>query len=84
MDALKKEHISYEICPGVSSFCGAAAALEAELLDAINRMPIGPGGLGGTRTCLGVRLLLRPCHIASLPVAVNIQCNAARRGEICL
>ena len=61
-----------------------AAALEAELLDAINRMPIGPGGLGGTRTCLGVRLLLRPCHIASLPVAVNIQCNAARRGEICL
>lgn len=61
-----------------------AAALEAELLDAINRLPIGPGGLGGNQTCLGVRLLLRPCHIASLPVAVNIQCNAARRGEICL
>ena len=58
--------------------------LEQELLEKINGLGIGPGGLGGSQTCLGVRLLLRPCHIASLPVAVNIQCNAARRGEICL
>ena len=61
-----------------------AASLEAELKAAINKLPIGPGGFGGTQTCLGVRVLLRPCHIASLPVAVNIQCNAARHGEISL
>lgn len=59
-----------------------AACLERELLAAINRLPIGPGGLGGDATCLAVHVCLHPCHIASLPVAVNIQCNAARRGEV--
>lgn len=61
-----------------------AAALEQELKEAINRLPIGPGGLGGDVTCLAVHVALHPCHIASLPVAVNIQCNAARRGEVTL
>lgn len=61
-----------------------AAALEAELLEELNALPIGAGGMGGNNTCLGVRVLLRPCHIASLPVAVNIQCNSARRGVVVL
>ncbi|MBI5869537.1 MAG: fumarate hydratase [Actinobacteria bacterium] len=57
------------------------AALEADILDAVNRLGIGPGGFGGTVTCLGVALEETPCHIASLPVAVNIQCNSARRAS---
>lgn len=59
-----------------------AAELEADLYQRIQTLGIGPGGLGGDCTCLGVRCLIKPCHIASLPVAVNIQCNSARRGEI--
>lgn len=59
-----------------------AALLEQELLPELNRLPIGPGGLGGDTTCLAVHVRLHPCHIASLPVAVNIQCNAARHGEV--
>ncbi|MDO8736660.1 MAG: fumarate hydratase [Thermoleophilia bacterium] len=56
------------------------ARLESEILDAVNALGIGPGGFGGTVTCLGVALEESPCHIASLPVAVNIQCNSARRA----
>lgn len=59
-----------------------AALLERELLSELNDLPIGPGGLGGDTTCLAVHVRLHPCHIASLPVAVNIQCNAARHGEV--
>jgi len=55
--------------------------LESEILDAVNSLGIGPGGFGGTVTCLGVALEESPCHIASLPVAVNIQCNSARRAS---
>ncbi|MDI6854325.1 MAG: fumarate hydratase [Deltaproteobacteria bacterium] len=58
------------------------AALEKELLDAVNKLGIGPQGLGGRITALGVHLLMQPCHIASLPVAVNIQCHASRHKEI--
>lgn len=57
------------------------AALEAELLDSINRLGIGPQGLGGTTTSLAVHVEAHPCHIASLPVAVNIQCHSARHKE---
>ncbi|MBN2209614.1 MAG: fumarate hydratase [Candidatus Coatesbacteria bacterium] len=56
--------------------------LEAELLDSINRLGIGPLGLGGTVTALAVHIDAAPCHIASLPVAVNLQCHAARRAEV--
>ncbi len=63
---------------------GEAAALEQELKEEINALHIGPGGLGGLCTCLGVRVEMHPCHIACLPVAVNIQCNSARRGELVL
>ncbi|MEW6448049.1 MAG: fumarate hydratase [Bacillota bacterium] len=55
-----------------------AAALEAELLAEINRSGIGPLGLGGRVTALAVHVEVYPCHIASLPVAVNLNCHAAR------
>lgn len=58
-----------------------AAALEAELLEAVNDLGIGPMGLGGRITCLGVHLKIMPCHIASLPLAVNVQCHASRHAE---
>lgn len=57
------------------------AALETELLDRINRLGVGPMGLGGDTTCLEVFIETHPCHIASLPVAVNVQCHSARHKE---
>src|SRR5512143_3853504 len=54
------------------------AALEAELLQRINGLGIGPIGVGGTTTALAVHVETYPCHIASLPVAVNLQCHSAR------
>jgi len=60
------------------------AKLEAELKDEINKTGIGPMGLGGKTTCLGVFINTYPCHIASLPVAVNIQCHANRHVEVVL
>ena len=47
-------------------------------LEEINKLGIGPMGFGGKTTCLGVKINTFPCHIASLPIAVNIQCHAAR------
>ena len=64
-----------------SSADPAAAKLEAELLDLINSTGIGPMGVGGRVTALAVKVEAVPCHIASMPVAVNIQCHAARRAE---
>lgn len=58
------------------------AALEAQLLDRINALGIGPGGLGGSTTALAVHIKSAPCHIASLPVAVNIGCTALRSASI--
>lgn len=58
------------------------AQLEQELLTEINALGIGPQGLGGRITSLAVHVNLMPCHIASLPVAVNIQCHAARHKEV--
>ncbi len=57
------------------------ADLERDWLEAVNRLGIGPQGLGGRVTSLAVHLEMMPCHIASLPVAVNIQCHAARHKE---
>lgn len=62
----------------------AIAAIELELLDEINKTGIGPQGYGGTVTALDVHIKMMPCHIASLPVAVNIQCHAHRIKEITL
>lgn len=54
------------------------AAMEKELLERINRLGIGPQGLGGTTTALAVFIEAFPCHIATMPCAVNINCHAAR------
>ena len=59
-----------------------AAAFEAELLEAVNATGIGAGGLGGATTALAVRVATAPCHIAALPVAVNMGCSALRRTTI--
>jgi len=58
------------------------AELEETLLTKINNTGIGPQGLGGLTTALAVHILHHPCHIASLPVAVNIQCHAYRHKEV--
>lgn len=57
---------------------------ERELLDAINSLGLGPMGLGGNTTAMAVNVEYGDCHTASLPVAVNIQCWAARRASITL
>jgi len=55
-----------------------SAQLEGELLAEINELNVGPMGFGGKTTALAVKVNTYPCHIASLPVAVNIQCHASR------
>jgi len=60
------------------------AALEGELLEAVNRLGTGPAGLGGNVTALAVHVETHPCHIASLPVAVNINCHSHRHREVLL
>jgi fumarate hydratase subunit alpha len=60
------------------------AALEKELLERINNLGIGPMGLGGRTTALAVHALVTPCHIASMPVGVNVQCHSARYKEAVL
>lgn len=55
------------------------AALEQQILKAINTLGIGPMGLGGVTTALAVHIRPAPCHIASLPVAVSMQCHCLRR-----
>ncbi|MDD3052806.1 MAG: fumarate hydratase [Endomicrobiaceae bacterium] len=57
---------------------------ENELLEEINKLGIGPMGLGGKITALAAFIETKPCHIASLPVAVNIQCHSCRRKTIIL
>ena len=58
--------------------------LESEILTEINRLGIGPQGLGGRTTSLAVQILMMPSHIASLPLAVNIQCHVQRHKEVTL
>lgn len=60
------------------------ADMEKELLERINKLGIGPQGLGGTTTALAVHVNAFPCHIASLPLAVNIQCHSSRHRVITL
>ena len=57
------------------------AALEDELLSEINKMGLGPAGLGGNTTAIGVNIETSPTHIAGMPVAVNICCHAARHAS---
>ncbi|MEB1813897.1 fumarate hydratase [Adlercreutzia mucosicola] len=59
-----------------------AAAFEAELLAEVNALGIGPGALGGAPTAVAVHLEVAPCHIAALPVAVNMGCCAMRSASV--
>ncbi len=58
------------------------AAFEAALLDEVNALGIGPGGLGGDTTALAVHVLTAPAHITALPVAVNVGCCAVRTASV--
>lgn len=58
--------------------------LEEKLYQLVNQLNIGPMGLGGSTTALAVKVNSFPCHIASLPVAVNLQCHSARKSEVTL
>lgn len=60
------------------------AQIERELLERINRLGIGPQGLGGDVTALAVHAAKAPTHLAGLPVAVNMQCHAARHKRAVL
>ncbi len=60
------------------------ARLEKEILVRVNALGIGPLGLGGTITALAVHAEVMPTHIASLPLAVNLQCHSARHKEVVL
>lgn len=69
---LAKKALLRKIAPGRSS------RLEKEILAGINKLKIGPMGLGGKTTALAVHIEKYPTHIAGLPVAVNISCHATR------
>ncbi len=56
------------------------AALERQLLAAVNELGIGPQGFGGRTTCLGVSIEQAPTHVAGLPAAVNVSCHVTRRA----
>lgn len=58
--------------------------LERRILQEVNQMSVGPMGLGGVTTALAVKVNSYPCHIASFPIAVNLQCHAARHKEAVL
>ncbi len=60
------------------------ADLEAEMLEKINKLGIGPQGFGGTVTCLAVNIEQAPTHIAGLPVSVNVGCHVTRHAETVL
>ncbi|MGQ9454609.1 MAG: fumarate hydratase [Armatimonadota bacterium] len=66
---------------GSASLEPVDARLERRLLTAVNETGIGPAGLGGRVTALAVHVESYPCHIASLPVAVTLQCHAARHAS---
>lgn len=58
--------------------------LENELYEEINKLGVGPMGVGGKTTCLAVKINYFPMHIASLPIAINIQCHSSRHIEVVL
>lgn len=77
---LAKKALLREIGSAASSM--EAAQREAELLEAVNATGIGPAGLGGDTTALAVHLATGPCHIAAMPVAVNLGCCAMRSATV--
>ena len=73
---MAKEALTREV--GVHSEIPYVKELEEEMLQKINQLGIGPGGLGGVMTALAVNVNTYPTHIAGLPVAVNICCHVNR------
>jgi len=69
---------------GAPSPDAETTALEKEILQRVNNLGIGPMGFGGRTTALAVHVEVLPAHIASLPVAVNLQCHSARHKEAVL
>lgn len=61
-----------------------ATQLQKDLYDGINNLDIGPGGMGGKFTCLGVNLEIYPTHIAGMPLAVNMCCHVNRHVKCVL
>jgi fumarate hydratase subunit alpha len=60
------------------------AELESKILNELNKLGIGAMGMGGTKTVLAVHIESNPCHIASLPVSINVQCHSSRHSHISL
>lgn len=58
------------------------AEMEAHIMEEVNKLGIGAMGMGGTQTALAVHIESNPCHIASLPVSVNVQCHSSRHTHI--
>ncbi len=67
---------------GSAAASDEAAVFEKELLEAVNATGIGPGALGGTPTAIAVHLNTAPCHIAALPLAINMGCCAMRSSTV--
>ncbi len=80
--SLAKHAIMREV--GERSKDPETAAFEKALLEKANQLGLGPQGMGGTTTALAIHVETYPCHVASLPVAVNIQCHANRHREVVL
>jgi fumarate hydratase subunit alpha len=80
--SLAKHAIMREV--GQPSHDPETAAYERELLEQANQLGLGPQGMGGTTTALAIHVETYACHVASLPVAVNIQCHANRHREVVL
>ena len=77
---LAKHALMREI--GTPAADGQVAAFERELLEEVNASGVGAGGLGGSHTALAVHVETAPCHIAALPLAINMGCSALRRCTI--
>jgi fumarate hydratase subunit alpha len=69
---------------GVRSNQPEVASLEEELIQEINKLGIGPQGMGGLTTALDVKIEVDSCHIAALPIAINLNCHASRHKEAVL
>jgi fumarate hydratase subunit alpha len=81
---LAKKALLWPLDSGNKNADKRLAQMGKELFAKINELGIGPAGLGGRVTALAVNIEMMPCHIASLPVAVNIQCHVARHKEVIL
>jgi fumarate hydratase subunit alpha len=78
---LAKQALLKKLTPYKAGVNGDIAKLEHYLLKEINKLNIGPMGMGSKFTCLGVNILTYPTHIAGLPLAINISCHALRSAQ---